>query len=163
MSDLPANTESENDGESFPSQPGGKMKSLLQELEIMSLQKRREGALSLGEFNSGQKDRILDLMARNEDNSLKFHTDRTDAIKEIELAKIKSANTNNTTIRIVLLGILAVFSILTIVILLFKDQYFSTWIAFVTGMMGGAGVTKGFSTINNKEDKGNAIVDDSDD
>ena len=84
--------------------PKNKMQGIFQELEVMALQKGRSG-LDLSKLSEGQIDKIIDVLRRNEDNAFTYHSKRLDAIKDIELAKINAATTNQKTLRILFVTI----------------------------------------------------------
>jgi len=101
-----------------------KVNQILQELEVISLHKGSGGNIDLSEFDKNQKDKLLDLIAKNEDNTSKFHSEQTNAFKEIELARIAEAGVNNKTLRYILVASIFLVVALTVLILLFKENYF---------------------------------------
>ncbi len=140
----------------------GKVNQIFQELEVMSLHKGSRGNLDLSIFDKEQKDKIIDIIAKNEENAIKYHTDRTNAIKEIELAKINAANTNNKTLRYLVIGGLILLVIVTVLILLLKESFFIPWLTFLTGFVGGTGVNRLFNTFRKADESQNPIQQDSD-
>lgn len=148
--------DSEDNSQTAPAVPG-KVRQILQELEMMSLQKGMGSSIDIASFDKEQKDKLLDLMGKNEDNTIKFHTDRISAFKEIELAKISSSNTNNTTFRYVLILGLVLSVVMTLSILFFKDDFFIPWLTFLTGFVGGVGVPKVLSSLKDSEKSENPI------
>lgn len=135
----------------------GKINHILQELEVMSLHKGSSGNIDLTVFDKEQKDKLLDLMGKNEDNAIKYHTERISAVKEIELARIAGSNTNNKTLRYLLIAGLILVVTLTILILFFKDEYFIPWLTFLTGFVGGVGVPRLFASLRQSNKSRNPI------
>ncbi|MDI3520445.1 MAG: hypothetical protein PWR04_433 [Anaerophaga sp.] len=117
-----------------------KVEHILEELEYLSLQNDSRG-IKLADFTPQQKNKLLEIIEKNEDNAFQFHTKRLESLEKISLSKINSSTVNQKTIRWVLLGLLLVFVVLTIVILLFKDNYFIPWLTFLTGIGGGFGLS----------------------
>lgn len=97
-------------------------------------------------------------MADNEKNAFSFHIRRLDAIKEIELRKIDAYIINQKTFKVVLIGeILIILPAITLSILFFKETYFIPWLTFLTGILGGFGLSKVTSDILNPSDTKNPI------
>lgn len=67
--------------------PKKKVESVLQELEIMAMQKGSRNSLDISKFDKQQISKLLDILSENEKSAFVFHTKRIDAIKEIELKK----------------------------------------------------------------------------
>ncbi len=129
-----------------------KMQSVLQELQIMATQKGGNRGFDISNFDKEQIDKLLETVSENEKNAYQFHTKRIDAIKEIELEKIKASSINKVTIKYLLIGsILVVIPGITLLILFFKDTYFIPWLTFLTGMLGGIGISKTASGLFKKE------------
>ena len=144
------------ESEPTPSVPS-KMNQILQELEVMSLSKGSLGGIDVNFFDKDQRGKLLDLMAKNEDNAIKYHTDRINVHKEIELARIASANTNNKTVRYVTVAGLILVVAVTVLILLFKDGFFIPWLTFLTGFVGGVGALKVVNALKASEKTENPI------
>ncbi len=105
--------------------PGTKVKSILQELEVLALSKSRgSSGLDLSKLNEEQTSKLLDILGKNEDNAFEFHSKRLEASKEIELKRIDSSTVNQKTIRIIVVGALIVLPIITLLIMFYNDQYF---------------------------------------
>lgn len=159
MTDKPTRSKTskeQDEGMLTPAVPG-KVNQILQELEIMSLHKGSRGNIDLSEFDKDQKDKLLELMSKNEDNAIKFHTERINAIKEIELSRIASSSVNNKTLRYILVPGLAFVVILTVLILIFKESYFIPWLTFLTGFVGGAGAPKLINSLRQTDKSENPI------
>ena len=69
---------------------------------------RKGSGANFNTFNDSQKDKMIEILEKNEDNSYKYHTEKLRADKEIELAKIGANITNQKTLRIVLIGVILV-------------------------------------------------------
>jgi hypothetical protein len=145
---------------SIQEQPKKKIQSMFQELEIMAMQKNTRNAIDLSKLDKTQIDKVLNTMAENENNAFVFHTKRLDAIKEIELRKIDASVISQNTTKIVLIGsVLVIIPILTLAILFFKESYFIPWLTFVTGILGGFGISKATNGLFKLHDTNNPIKD----
>ena len=123
--------------------PKSEVQTVFQELQFMAMQKGTPNQFDLNKLDKEQLDRVLNTMAENEKNAYLFHTKKIDAIKEIELRKIDASVINQNTIKVVLTGVLLiVLPIITLVILLYKETFFIPWLTFLTGMLGGLGISK---------------------
>lgn len=131
-----------------------KMQSVLQELKIMATQKSSRGGFDISKFDKEQVDKLLDTVSENEKNAFQFHIKRIDAIKEIELERIKTSSINKRTVKFVAIGgIIFVLPIITMLILFFKETFFIPWLTFLTGILGGFGVSKMTTGLFNNQDK----------
>jgi len=137
------NEELENSEIGSPQLPKNKVQAMFQELEIMAMQKGSRSALDLSKLDKQQLDKVLETMSENEKNAFSYHSKRLDAIKEIELRRIDASVINQKTIKIVLIVVLIfVLPAITLLILFFKETYFIPWLTFLTGMLGGFGLSK---------------------
>ncbi len=140
-----------------------KMQSVLQELQIMATQKSSRGGFDISKFDKEQVDKLLDTVSENEKNAFQFHTKRLDAIKEIELERIKASSINKRTVKFVAIGaIIFVLPIITILILFFKDAFFIPWLTFLTGILGGFGISKMTTGLFKSQDK-NPLLEEAED
>lgn len=131
-----------------------KMQSVLQELQIMATQKSSRGGLDISKFDKEQVDKLLETVSENERNAFQFHTKKLDAIKEIELERIKASSINKRTVKFVAIRtIIFVLPIITILILFFKDNFFIPWLTFLTGILGGFGISKVTSSLFKNQEK----------
>lgn len=94
----------ENQQMSQPDFSKRQMHSMIQELEIMAMQKGGQSSIDFNKLDSSQIDKVLETMADNEKNAFAFHTKRIDAMKEIELRKIDASVIHQKTLKIVLIG-----------------------------------------------------------
>jgi hypothetical protein len=135
-------TESNNPLEILPPiQPKNKVQSIFESLEVMALQ-RGKGGVDIGSFNSEQKDKLLDIMGKNEENAFAYHTKKLEVSKEVALAHITSTTVVQRTKRYIGIGILTLTSVITVLILLLKSEFFIHWLTFITGLAGGFGIGK---------------------
>ena len=141
--------------------PKNKVQSIFHELEIMAMQKGGRNSLDLNRLSGEQIDKVLDTMAENEKNAFAYHSKKLDAIKEIELRKIDSSVINQRTIKYLLVGLMLGALTITILILFFKEKYFISWLTFLTGILGGFGLSRLLVNSNQKETQ-NPIKDEED-
>jgi hypothetical protein len=144
-----------------PQLPKNKVQAMFQELEIMAMQKGSRNSLDLSKLDKNQIDKVLDTMAENEKNAFAFHSKRLDAIKEIELRKIDASVINQKTLKFVLIGVLIfILPLITLLILFFKETFFIPWLTFLTGIVGGFGLSKITSSLFKTQDSKNPIKED---
>lgn len=127
-----------------------KTETILENFELMSMQAMKEarGPLNLNNLTAEQINKVLDNMAQNETNSFEYHIRKLEASKEIELRRIDASVINQKTIKFVLIGIIVfVLPVITLIILLCKDSFFIPWLTFLTGIMGGFGLSKIVSSV----------------
>ncbi|MDR3025478.1 hypothetical protein [Chryseobacterium sp.] len=128
-----------NDMASFGKPTG--MESIFQELTMMAMKKKDSG-LDISNLNSAQVDKLLDAMAKNEENAFAYHTKKLDVHKDIESQKISASIVGERTSRFVYIGLLVLFAVLTMIIIVWQEKHFVTWLSFVTGLAGGFGAAK---------------------
>ncbi|NDI99284.1 hypothetical protein GWA97_09370 [Flavobacterium sp. LaA7.5] len=127
-----------------PEVPHSKVQEMFHELEIMAMQKNsKNSSLDLQHLSKEQIDKVLETMDKNEDNAFNFHSKRLDAYKEIRLKEIDSSVISQKTTKYISIGGLAVLAIVTLVIIIFKTEFFIPWLTFLTGLAGGFGIGKG--------------------
>lgn len=123
--------------------PENKVNSILERLELSQLTKGRKSAgFDFSSLSDQQKDRVLDLLEKNEDNAFKYHEKRLSTIEKLQSKAIESQTVNQRTIRYIAVGAILSIPILTILILFFKEDFFIPWLTFLTGLAGGAGISK---------------------
>ena len=147
--------------ELIPSElPKAKAQQILQEFEIMAMQKASRNTLDISKFDKDQINKLLEAAKENESNAFAFHTMRINAMKEIELKRIDASVVNQKTIRYLLwIGVLVVGPGLTILIMFFKEDFLVTWLTFITGLIGGAGLNKSLSGLLKQPEAKNPISD----
>lgn len=142
--------------------PRSKVSHMLQEMELLSLQKGKNG-MDISSFNPAQRDKMLEILEKNEDNAYKYHTKKLETVERIQLSRISSATINQKTIRIGIVGVIIAVPLLTILILFFKENFFIPWLTFLTGLGGGYGLSKASKTISKEPSTKNPVPDDDDD
>lgn len=153
----------ENQQMSQPDFSKRQMHSMIQELEIMAMQKGGQSSIDFNKLDSSQIDKVLETMADNEKNAFAFHTKRIDAMKEIELRKIDASVIHQKTLKIVLIGVIVVIlPVITLSILFLKENFFIPWLTFLTGILGGFGLSKAATSLFKPIDTKNPIKEDED-
>ncbi|HNS29002.1 MAG TPA: hypothetical protein PKL52_00580 [Tenuifilaceae bacterium] len=142
--------------------PKSKMKGVLEEFEMFALQRGSQSSFDISTFNETQKDKLLDILSTNEKNAFDFHTKRIDAIKEIEVKKIDASIVNQKSLRIIIIAIVITIPAITLIILFFKETFFIPWLTFLTGLIGGVGISKIIPVFYKQPSKENPINDNSD-
>lgn len=122
------------------SKPTG-MENIFEELTMMAMRKKDSG-LDISNLNTNQVDKLLDTMAKNEENMFAYHTKKLDTQKEIKIKEIGASIVGEHTNRYVYLGALLLVALLTILIMLLQEKYFMPWLTFLTGLAGGFGISK---------------------
>ncbi len=102
--------------------------------------KQSNAGLNLSSFSENQKDALIDIISKSEDNGFEYHKQKLKADKEVKLAQISGAQVNHKTLRFAVLGALLVVLTVSLCILIFREKYFITWMAFLTGLVGGSGI-----------------------
>jgi hypothetical protein len=54
--------------------PKKSFESIIQELEVLALNKSTKGLLSMHDFDKEQKDKLLEVVKQNENNAYQYHT-----------------------------------------------------------------------------------------
>lgn len=119
-------------------QTSGRMKEILESVEFLSLSKGSSGNVDLSTFSEEQRNRILDLVAKNEDNAYNYHMKRLQVIENITIKNLDSGDVNKKTLRFLVIGGLIIYAIITAVILILKDQFLTTWIITGSALLGGS-------------------------
>lgn len=151
---MSSETPSESNIEHLPSEAGdspsvphnGVVESLKEELREVLLQgetlvaSRQLGnpvAGFVSNLTENQKDKLIDIFSKNEDNALTYHSKKLDTVKEIELERIRSKGQGLSVFKQIAIGVLAVFLLITVLLIVFKPDLLNTWLAFVMGLGGG--------------------------
>lgn len=117
------------------------MENVFEELTMMAMRKKDSG-LDISNLNSNQVDKLLDTMAKNEENMFAYHTKKLDIQKEVKFKEIGASIVGEHTNRYVYLCVLLLIGLLTILIMLLQEKYFMPWLTFLTGLAGGFGISK---------------------
>lgn len=142
--------------------PKSKIKAVLEELEMFALQRESQSSFDVSTLNDTQKDKLLDILSINEKNAFDYHTKRIDAIKEIEIKKIDASIVNQKSLRILIVTAVITIPVITLLILFFKETFFIPWLTFLTGLIGGVGISKIIPELYKRPSKDNPIGDNSD-
>ena len=67
-----------------------KMKGMIQSLEMMAMQRSSRDNLDISKFTDAQRDKLLDIMSKNEDNAFKFHNKRLEVTEKLNTKIIES-------------------------------------------------------------------------
>ena len=127
-----------------------KMQGIMQQMEMMALQRSNRNNLDISTFDKDQKDKLLNLMEKNEDNAFAYSTKRLDVQAKLNLKALDASIIDQKTLHYVLIGGgIALFTIM-LLILFFKDQYFIPYLTFITGLGGGMGLKGFFSKLSQK-------------
>jgi hypothetical protein len=129
------NINSENDN----NQHQTKIQQVIQGFEMFSLQKN-QNSLEFTNLTDKQKDKLIDIIALNESNAYKFKAKKIESDEKIKEKLIDSQTINQKTIKQVILFGMFIFVAVTILILFYKDNYFSQWLSFIAGLLGGFGL-----------------------
>jgi hypothetical protein len=135
--------------------------TMLRSLEMMAMQRVSKNTLDVSTFSSEQRDKLLNIMDKNEDNAYKYTTKKLEVYEKINLKAIDATCIDQKTLRYILLyGGLGLF-ILMVLILILKDEFFVTFLSFVTGLVGGIGLKGVFDKFTQKPQ--HIISDEADD
>ncbi len=142
--------------------PKSKMKGVLEEFEMFALQRGSQSNFDISTLSETQKDKLLDILRINEKNAFDYHTKRIDAIKEIEVKKIDASIVNQKSLRILIVAVVITIPTITLLILFFKETFFIPWLTFLTGLIGGVGISKIIPSFYKQPSKDNPINDNTD-
>lgn len=124
---------------------------VMESLQLLA-QQRLSSGLDLSMFDKEQLDKLLDHMTVHEAKHYDFQTKRLDAIKRLELERIRATVLHKRTWRYIALGAsLVVLPAVTVLILFYREQFFVPWLTFLTGVLGGVGLSKLGATPTNNE------------
>lgn len=126
------------------------MDNIFEELTMMAMKKKDSG-LDISNLNSNQVDKLLDTMAKNEENMFAYHTKKLDTQREVKIREIGASIVGEKTNRYVYLGVLALIGVLTVLIMLLQEKHFMSWLTFLTGLAGGFGISKISGKKSNKQ------------
>lgn len=137
----------------------GKMASILNQFEMMALKTPSNAGLDISLFDKEEKGKLLEMMQESERHAFEFSKEKLASNERIATKVIDANVVNQKTIRYFLwVGGVSIF-ILAILILFFKDEYFTMYMAFVAGLGGGFGIKTMISSAskevaqNEEEDK----------
>jgi hypothetical protein len=156
----PQGSEKKEEVTSFnPDTPKSKVQGVLEELELFALQKGQQNSIDVNKFTDSQKDKLLEILEKNEDNAFKYHDKRLDALKEIEIKRIDASIVNQRTLKLLIIGLIIAIPAITLLILFFKETFFIPWLTFLTGLVGGVGISKIIPAIYKQPPRENPITE----
>ncbi len=134
----------ESDGKETPRKPlrpSTRIEDLWEKVQLMAMQ--QPGAnFDLGSLTDAQKDKLMQVVEKNEEHAFQYYQTEQRNKRDIKLAEINASTFNFKTNRISLIIVLIIVFVITLVVLIWKDNYFLNWISFLTGLVGGYGVAK---------------------
>ena len=126
------------------------VEKMLESVALGLVQKTRSDGFDITNFTDTQKDTLLGIMQDNERNASDYHRHRLDTIKDIKTKQIDASIVNQKTLRYVLIIGILLLTTITLIILLMKEEYFHVWLAFITGLLGGLGISRLITTRQGK-------------
>lgn len=115
---------------------------LMESLQIMAQQQLYSG-LDLQQLDKEQVDQLLRNMAQHDQQYYDLQAKRLDITQRLELERIRSKVLHKRTLRYLFIGVsLFVLPVVTLLILFYKEVYFIPWLTFLTGILGGVGLSK---------------------
>jgi predicted RND superfamily exporter protein len=139
-----------------------KVHTMLENLEMMTLQRTSKNNLDIKVLDKEQKDKLLSIVEKNEDHAYAYSIRRLDIQEKLNTKALDASIFNQKTLRYLALGGFLVAAIILVLILFFKENYFIPYLTFITGLFGGVGLKSLFvkpsnnsSSVseNNKEEK----------
>lgn len=141
---IPKNPQVETVAEIMPEvKETSKMKGMIQSLEMMAMQRSSRDNLDISKFTDNQRDKLLDIISKNEDNAFKYHNRRLDVTEKLNTKLIESTTVSQKNVRYIGILVIVLIFLIMFIILIYRDQYFQIYLSFVVGLLGGIGV-KGF-------------------
>jgi hypothetical protein len=126
-----------------------KAASTLEQFQVMALKQFKGGGdFDLSAFSMEQKDKLLDIMSKNEDHAYEYGKLRIKSSESIASKQIDASIVDQKTRRWVALVVIGVLFIIGLVILIFKDNFFISYLTFVAGLIGGTGLKSWFDKKN---------------
>lgn len=118
-----------------------KAASMLEQFQVLTMkQLKGSGDLDLSALTNEQKDKLLDIMSKNEDHAFEYSKLRIKSSESISSQQIEASIVDQKTIRWIAVLAIIVLAIIGLVILIFKDSFFISYLTFVAGLIGGTGL-----------------------
>ena len=117
-----------------------KTKYMMREMTMMAMQRLNKPSFDISGFDKDQKDRLLDIMDRNENNAFEYSKKKLEVQERLGSKALDASITDQKTLRYVLWGGGLSIFLLMILILFFKDEYFIDYLVFVAGLGSGFGL-----------------------
>ena len=159
MSNINKEKNGDEESKEIASVPKSKVREILSELEVLSLQRGIKSSFDISKLDSEQFNRAMDLLKQNEQNAYDYHSKRLDVIKELESKRIDSSVIIQKTVRFVIITSVIILPIFTLLVLFYKENFFIPWLTFLTGFLGGAGFTKILSSYLKRTERKEPILD----
>lgn len=116
--------------------------AMMESLQLVAQQKLY-GNIDLQQLDKEQMDQLLQNMAMYDQQQHDLLTKRLDVAQKLELERIRAKVLHKRTMRYLFIGVcLVVLPIVTLLILFYREQYFIPWLTFLTGILGGVGLSK---------------------
>lgn len=113
---------------------------MLQQIEMTMMQQRNKSSLDISALDKEQKDKLLDIMEKNENNAFEYSKKQLEVHERINVKILEASIVDQKTLRYVLWGGGASLVVVMVLILFFKENYFVPYLTFVTGLIGGMGL-----------------------
>ena len=104
----------------------------------------------------------MDTVKQNEEHTFQYQIKKLEKESELKKQVIEASVIDQKTYRFVILGVLSIVFITTMVIIIFAREFFERWLYFLTGILGGFGISK-ISSSNDSKQKLLSVGKDSDD
>ncbi len=122
-----------------------KTKMALEQLEMMIMKQSSGGnGLDISKLSEKQRDKVIDLMHKNEDNAFSYAKEKLRVTENLNIRALDASIVDQKTMRYILVGGIGGLFVFLLLILFFKEQYFVTFLSFITGLCGGVGLREGF-------------------
>ena len=100
-----------------------KAKAMLQQIEMTMMQQRNKSSLDISALDKEQKDKLLDIMEKNENNAFEYSKKQLEVHERINVKMLEASIVDQKTLRYVLWGGGASLVIVMVLILFFKENY----------------------------------------
>ncbi|MDR1980378.1 MAG: hypothetical protein LBQ39_02000 [Tannerellaceae bacterium] len=134
-----ANSPDVFDADEFPTSVKRSGK-ILEELTMSVMRGEVRGGFDLSTLSEPQKDKVLELMQKNDENAYTYSRERLKTMENLNTKALDASIVNQKTFRYIAVGIIAVIFILLTLILFLKDEYFTTFLSFIMGVGSGLGI-----------------------
>jgi hypothetical protein len=124
----------------------------LEEIEMMIMKDGERSSFGFSQLSEKQKDKVLDLMEKNEENAFTYHREKLKTTERLKSKALDASITNQKTLRYIAFMLILGIFILLMLVLFLKEDYFIPCLSFVTGLCGGAGIREAFSRFGKKFD-----------
>lgn len=140
----------------------GTLAAMMESVQMAMLQRSNHNSLDVSKFSEKQLDSVLDTVKQNEEHTFQYQIKKLEKESELKKQVIEASVIDQKTYRFVILGVLSIVFITTMVIIIFAREFFERWLYFLTGILGGFGISK-ISSFNDSKQKLLSVGKDSDD